>query len=88
MKQPAGRHRKTLRALFSDPVRANIRWKDIENLLLALGAEVEEAEGSRICVFFNGRPNVFHRPHPGKEADRGVVRCVRRLLLEAGVRFQ
>jgi len=28
---------------------------------------------------------VFHRLHPQKETDKGAVRSVRRLLIEAGV---
>jgi len=28
---------------------------------------------------------VFHRPHPQKETDRGVVVSMRRFLIEAGV---
>lgn len=88
VKRLGGKHMKTLRALLADPIRTNIRWVDIERLLVALGAEIEEAEGSRVCVFFHSRPNVFHRPHPGKEADRGLVRSVRRLILQAGVKLE
>jgi hypothetical protein len=45
-----GAHRKTLEAVFSHPVSANIAWKDSEALLIALGAAVSEREGSRIAV--------------------------------------
>ncbi len=36
---------KTLAAIFADPVRSNIPWRDIEALLQALGAEISEGEG-------------------------------------------
>jgi hypothetical protein len=36
------RHRKTLAAIFSDPLNGALFWTDIENLLLACGAEFEE----------------------------------------------
>jgi HicA toxin of bacterial toxin-antitoxin, len=79
------RHRATLAAIFSDPIRASISWKDVEALFLALGAMLSEGRGSRIRVELNGAEAVFHRPHPQKETDRGAVKSVRRFLLEAGV---
>ncbi len=71
--------------VFDDPVRANIVWRDIEALPVALGAEITEGIGSRVRVALNGVRAVFHRPHPRKEADRGMVRSVRRFLDEAGI---
>jgi hypothetical protein len=79
-----GPHRKTLQAIFEDPVRSNIPWVDVENLLLALGAELSEGRGSRVRVFLSGIRAVFHRPHPRKETDKGALKSVRRFLLEAG----
>lgn len=79
------KHRKTLAAIFEDPVRSNINWNDIEALFKALGAEVTEGRGSRVRVALNGVKAVFHRPHPEKETDKGTVKSVRRFLLEAGV---
>ena len=79
------KHAAVLRAVFADPVRANIAWRDIEALFIALGAEVSEGSGSRVRVALGGMRAVFHRPHPEKETDRGAVRSVRRFLTEAGV---
>ena len=79
------KHAATLRAVFADPVRANIPWRDIEALFCALGADVSEGSGSRVRVALSGVRAVFHRPHPEKETDRGAVRSVRRFLSEAGV---
>ena len=81
----SSRHRKTLWAIFEDPVRSNVVWTDVEKLLVALGAEVSEGRGSRLRVYLNGVRAVFHRPHPRKETDRGALRSVRRFLSEAGV---
>jgi hypothetical protein len=77
-------HRRVLEAIFDRPVRANIDWKDIESLFLALGAEIKEGAGSRVRVAIGGRKAVFHRPHPEKEAGKGTVEAVRDLLREAG----
>jgi HicA-like toxin of HicAB toxin-antitoxin system len=79
------RHRRTLRAIFADPVRGTIPWRDIEALLTASGGEIEEADGSRIAVALGGRRAVFHRPHPRKETDKGAVKSVRKFLSDVGV---
>ena len=78
------KHRKTLRAVFEDPVRSDVVWTDVERLFGALGAEVSEGRGSRVRVHLNGVRAVFHRPHPRKETDKGALRSVRRFLAEAG----
>jgi hypothetical protein len=79
------KHRRTLEAVFQDPVRSNIPWRDIEGMLKAAGAEITEGEGSRVRIALNGVRAVFHRPHPRKEAVKGAVRSMRRFLTEAGV---
>jgi hypothetical protein len=79
-------HRKTLLAVFEKPERANIAWRDIEALFVALGADVSEGSGSRVRVALNHVRAVFHRPHPRKEANKATVKSVRRFLEEAGVK--
>ena len=82
------KQRRTLRAIFTDPVSPAIRWKDIESLFKALGATIREGEGSRVHVAVNGKPGTFHRPHPGPAADKGAVKSVRRLLENAGISLE
>lgn len=79
------KQRQTLEAVFADPVRADIAWRDIESLFRGLGAEVSEGNGSRVRIALNGVRAVFHRPHPHKETDKGAVKSVRRFLTEAGI---
>ncbi len=79
------KHQKTREAIFANPIRANIQWKAIESLFLALGAEISEGNGSRVRVALNGVRAVFHRPHPQKETKKGAIKSVRRFLKEAGV---
>ena len=81
-----GKHQKTLRAIFANPVRSNINGADIESLLMALGAERDEGSGSRIRFALNGIRATIHRPHPQKETGRGAVKSVRRFLEEGGIR--
>jgi len=79
------KHRKTLNAIFENPIKSNIPWSDIESMLTALGAEVSEGAGSRVRIALNEIRAVFHRPHPEKETDKGAVKSLRRFLTEAGV---
>jgi hypothetical protein len=79
------KHRKTLEAIFENPVRANIAWRDIEALFEVLGAEISEGSGSRVRVALNDVRAVFHRPHPRPETNKGAVKSVRQFLQEAGV---
>jgi hypothetical protein len=48
------RHAKTPAAIFAHPTSANIQWRDVEALLKALGAEIDEREGSRVAVIMFG----------------------------------
>jgi hypothetical protein len=80
------RHQRTLERIFESPERPDIAWRDVEALLSAVGGELSEGRGSRVRVALNGIRAVFHRPHPRKEADKGMVKSVRRFLAEAGVK--
>jgi hypothetical protein len=80
-----GKHRRTLEAIFADPVRANVLWADVMAMFLAAGGDVSEGRGSRVRVSLGGVDAVFHRPHPAKETDKGALKAVRRFLTEAGV---
>ena len=80
------KHRKTLEAIFEKPERATIAWRDIETLLIALGAEISEGRGSRVRIALKDVRAVFHRPHPRKETNKGAVKSVRRFLEAAGVK--
>jgi hypothetical protein len=79
------KHQKTLEAIYARPTSANIRWTAIESLLVELGAEIKEREGSRIAVVFpKNAPAVFHRPHPSPMADKGAVQAMRNWLESMG----
>ena len=69
------KQRKTLAAVFTDPVSGTIEWVAIEGLLLAAGARVIEGRGSRVRFEKDGEVETFHRPHPTKEAKRYQIRA-------------
>jgi hypothetical protein len=78
-------HRKTLAAVFADPVSGTLEWAAIERLLLAAGARLVEGRGSRVRFEKDGEVATFHRPHPAKEAKRYQVRDARDFLERIGV---
>ncbi len=80
------KQRRTLKALFSDPVSGTIEWAAIENLLVAAGCELVEGRGSRVRFVKDGLVETFHRPHPAKEAKRYQVRAARDYLARLGVK--
>jgi len=76
------KHTKTLALVFKHPIPGNIKWIDIEGLLSELGAQLDEAQGSRVAVRLFGDRRVFHRPHPSPVTDKGAVAALRRWLEE------
>ncbi len=79
------KHQNTLQSIFSHPVNANIKWRDIEALFKNLGADIREREGSRVEVFLFNQVRVFHRPHPRPDTDKGAIASIREWLKENGV---
>lgn len=82
----SSRHRATLVALFAQPIRADVTYRAVENLLVALGAEVTQGSGSRVRAFLNGVRLDLHKPHPQPQLKRYAVKAVRDFLMEAGAR--
>ncbi len=80
------KQKRTLTAIFTDPVKSSILWADVESLLLSLGSDKKEGAGSRVGFCLNGIDLVVHRPHPQKETDKGAVKSVRKFLTNAGVK--
>jgi len=79
-------HLKTLEVIFRRPTSGTVVFADIEALIVALGGEVFEREGSRVKIMLQGEQWRCHRPHPGKEAKKYQVEEVRELLERIGVK--
>jgi hypothetical protein len=71
------KHSRILEALFSHPTPANIPWRDIESMFAGLDAKIRQREGSRVAVILFGQVQVFHRPHPSPNADKGAITSIR-----------
>lgn len=80
------KHRKTLEAIFSDPVNGGLEWARIEALLVALGCQILAGSGSSVTFEKGGKRAHFHRPHPQRESLRYRVRAVREYLTTLGVK--
>ena len=80
------KHAKTLNAIFSKPVSSNIKFADIESLVIGLGGSVREGEGSRVALVLNGGIKHAHRPHPGNEAKQYQIKEIRDWLTAVGVK--
>lgn len=79
-------HRKTLNAIFAQPLSSDIKWRDVESFMKSLGAVISERSGSRVAISLNNRVAIFHRPHPGPDLDKGAVKDLRRFLENAGIK--
>jgi HicA toxin of bacterial toxin-antitoxin, len=79
------KHQRTLELIFSRPVSGSVKWREIEALLVALGADVSEREGSRVGVKLFDDRRVFHRPHPTPDTDKAAVENIRKWLEANGV---
>ena len=79
------RNARTLSSIFQRPTPADIRWKDVETLLEALGADIEQRAGSRVAILIERQVHVIHTPHPGPTMNRATVRDIKALLTSMGI---
>ncbi len=79
------KHAHLIRAIFQDPVSANIHWREVESLLNHLGADIEQLTGARLRVVLNGVENVLHRPHHSNVLNRQDIKHLREFLAHARV---
>jgi hypothetical protein len=63
-----------------------MRWRRVESLFPAQGAQIARGDGSRVRFLLNDLIATFHRPHPAKEAKAYQVRDARIFLENAGVK--
>ena len=78
---------KTLAALFTKPTVGNMNFTAIESLVIALGGEVKEGEGSRVALRMGDAVMHTHRPHPGKEAKKYQIEELRAWLSAQGIKL-
>jgi hypothetical protein len=79
------RHLNLLRAIFQEPVSANIHWREVESLLHHLGATIEPTHGARFRVVLNEVEVILHHPHHGSECSKTDIKQLRDYLVHAGM---
>jgi len=79
------KHARLLNDIFRDPISANLHWRDVESLLLHLGAEIQSSRGAGVHLILNGVEHMAHRPHHGGTCSKQDIRHLREFLAAAGI---
>jgi len=79
------KHQSLLRSIFDGPVSGNVHWREVESMLVHLGATVEPHHGASFRVVLNGVEGFLHRPHNSNTCTKQELRHVRDYLSSAGV---
>lgn len=79
------KHLNLLRTIFQDPISANIHWREVESLLVHLGAVVEPSHGARFRVVLNRVEFFLHQPHHGSTCTKQDIKQLREHLSHCGV---
>lgn len=81
----SNKHRATLEAIFHEPPKTNLQWREVQSLLEHLGASVEASHGARFRVLLNKHEFFLHHPHHSNEFSRQAIKDLRTFLAGAGV---
>ena len=77
------KHRKVLHSLFAHPVSANISLKDVQHVLVDLGAQLEERHNSRFAVSLKGHTVLFH--HAQHDLPKLEIQQIRKFLEDCDI---
>lgn len=70
---------------MAKPAPKALPYRDIKSLLLGIGCDFEEREGSRVCFSLLPHAVSMHKPHPGKEVKEYQIKEIRIFLRKVGV---
>ncbi|MEQ1529952.1 MAG: type II toxin-antitoxin system HicA family toxin [Methylococcales bacterium] len=79
------RHLNLLKAIFHDPISANIHWREVESLLHHLGASIEPTHGAKFRIVLRNIETILHHPHHGSECAKQDIKQLREFLSRAGI---
>jgi hypothetical protein len=60
--------RHTLAKVYDDPHAAGVRWRNVEQLFLGLGADAKWSDPSHLTVELKGHKESFQTPYRDKNA--------------------
>jgi hypothetical protein len=79
--------KETLDLLGQSEYEVVISWDEVDELFLALGAEISYAEGERVCFRLYDQRLVFHRELATCNPDGGSVASMQAFFKEHGLLF-
>lgn len=81
------KHKKTLAKLKAVPPTANLKWEELQGLLIHLGYRMLTNSGSRRKFYHGGKDDliILHCPHPSPDVDKGAISYVRDHLESIGI---
>ena len=82
------KHQKVLSSIFSDHLSSNIHWKEIESLLIHLGAEFREGSGASLVITLNGVEFSMHRGHHNSTMSKTSLHKLKKFLESVNIRKQ
>ena len=79
--------RHTLAKIYDDPHAAGVRWRDVEQLFLGLGADAKWSDPSHLTVELKGHKESFQTPARDKNAvlTESDGKKVKDFLASAGI---
>jgi hypothetical protein len=79
--------RHTLEKIYDDPHAAGVRWRDVEQLFIALGGDAKWSDPRRLTVELNAHKGSFVTPYRDKNAvlTESDGKEVRDYLASAGI---
>ena len=80
------KQQKIFSSLFDNPVKKNIKWSDIEKLIVGVGGQISQGDGSRVRIILGEQSLNIHTPHPQKELKPYQVRAIRKLFIDQGIK--
>lgn len=80
------KQQKTLKSLFDNPIKRNIKWADVESLIAGVHGQINQGNGSRIRIVLGEQSLNIHTPHPHKELKPYQIRAIRQLFIEQGLK--
>ena len=79
------KQQKTLKSLFDNPVKKDIKWTDVEKLIVGVGGHIRQGDGSRVRIVLGEQSLNIHTPHPLNELKPYQIRAIRKLFIERGI---
>lgn len=79
------KQRKILEKMLADPISKKLNYKDLESLLINIGCQIEQGNGSRVTIIYGKKIFKYHRPHPSPTVHPYAIKSFRLFLKVIGV---